>query len=194
MSPFFHRNSADYASSPNDFPVVTTQDRTSTYGGGQVSFNANTAKNNLQAGVYSFYQQDNELFGVIFNDGSGNPTVLITNPGSGYTAGETISFSAGGGSDLLARLVAQKGLDLLYDIRTNGATLQSAQDYLKAQKPPTLVVSGKNDILFTGENQERYREVLPDAEIHLTDSGHCALADKTEEISSRVRDFLGRVV
>ena len=85
-------------------------------------------------------------------------------------------------------------LDLLYDIRTNGPTLKSAQDYLQAQKPPTLVVSGKNDILFTGENQERYREVVPRAEIHLTDSGHCALADKTEEISDRMHDFLGRVL
>jgi pimeloyl-ACP methyl ester carboxylesterase len=84
-------------------------------------------------------------------------------------------------------------LDLLYDIRTNGPTLKSAQDYLLAQKPPTLVVSGKNDILFTGKNQERYREVVPKAEIHLTDSGHCALADKTEEISNRMHDFLARV-
>ncbi len=73
VSPFFHRNSADYASSPNDFPVVTTQDRSSTYGGGQVSFAANTARNNLQVGVYSFYQRDNETFGAIFNDGSSQP-------------------------------------------------------------------------------------------------------------------------
>jgi pimeloyl-ACP methyl ester carboxylesterase len=85
-------------------------------------------------------------------------------------------------------------LDLLYDIRTNGPALKGAQDYLLAQKPPTLVVSGKNDILFTGKNQERYREVVPKAELHLTDSGHCALADKTEEISSRMHDFLGRVL
>jgi pimeloyl-ACP methyl ester carboxylesterase len=85
-------------------------------------------------------------------------------------------------------------LDLLYDIRTNGPALKSAQDYLAAQKPPTLVVSGKNDILFPGQDQERYREVVPNAEIHLTDSGHCALADKTEEIASRMHDFLGRVL
>src|SRR3984885_2954908 len=61
ISPFFHRNSADYASSLNDFPIATTQNRSSTYAGGQVSFAANLAKNNLQVGVYSFYQQDNEL-------------------------------------------------------------------------------------------------------------------------------------
>jgi outer membrane cobalamin receptor len=73
VSPFFHHNAADYASSPNDFPVATTQDRSSTYAGGQVSFAANMAKNNLQVGIYSFYQQDNETFGAIFNDGSAQP-------------------------------------------------------------------------------------------------------------------------
>jgi pimeloyl-ACP methyl ester carboxylesterase len=85
-------------------------------------------------------------------------------------------------------------LDLLYDIRTNGPTLKSAQDYLLSQKPPTLVVSGKNDVLFSAENQLKYREVVPNAEIQLTDSGHCALADKGEEIANRVHDFLGRLV
>jgi pimeloyl-ACP methyl ester carboxylesterase len=85
-------------------------------------------------------------------------------------------------------------LDLLYDIRTNGPTLKSAQEYLISRKPPTLVVSGKNDILFNAENQQRYREVVPNAEIHLTDSGHCALADKTGEIANRMRDFLGRAL
>ncbi len=75
ISPFFHRNTADYASSPDDSPVVTTQNRTSTYGGGQASFAANMAKNNLQLGLYSFYQQDNELFGAIFNPPTQSPGV-----------------------------------------------------------------------------------------------------------------------
>jgi pimeloyl-ACP methyl ester carboxylesterase len=88
---------------------------------------------------------------------------------------------------------ADISLDLLYDIRTNGPTLKRAQDYLRAQKPATLVVSGKNDILFPADNQRRYREVVPNAEIQLTDSGHCALADSSEEIASRMHHFLGRV-
>jgi outer membrane receptor protein involved in Fe transport len=73
VSPFYHYNRANYDSSPADFPTATTQHRGSTYGGGQVNFSANVAKNNLQAGLYSFYQKDNETFGVAFNDGSGNP-------------------------------------------------------------------------------------------------------------------------
>ncbi len=64
VSPFYHYNRANYDSSPTDIPTATTQDRGSTYAGGQVSFSANVAKNNLQAGVYSFYQHDNELFGA----------------------------------------------------------------------------------------------------------------------------------
>ena len=83
VSPFFHYNRADYSSSPQDFPVATTQNRGSTYGGGQVSFAANVAKNNLQVGLYSFYQQDNELFGAIFNDGSGNLPFTDTEHPSG---------------------------------------------------------------------------------------------------------------
>jgi hypothetical protein len=80
VSPFFHRNSADYASSPNDYPIATTQDRSSTYAGGQVSFAANLAKNNLQVGVYSFYQQDNEAFGALFNNGAGSPFTDAEHP------------------------------------------------------------------------------------------------------------------
>lgn len=73
VSPFYHYNAANYDSMPNDTPIASTDHRASTYAGGQVSFNANMTKNDLQVGLYSFYQKDNELFGAIFNDGSGNP-------------------------------------------------------------------------------------------------------------------------
>jgi hypothetical protein len=78
VSPFFHRNAADYDSALAD-PVATTEHRSSTYGGGQVSFGANVSKNNLQVGLYSFYQQDNELFGVL-NNSSGTPFTDAEHP------------------------------------------------------------------------------------------------------------------
>ena len=78
VSPFFHRNAADYDSALTD-PVATTEHRSSTYGGGQISFGANVSKNNLQAGLYSFYQQDNELFGVL-NNSSGTPFTDAEHP------------------------------------------------------------------------------------------------------------------
>jgi hypothetical protein len=86
VSPFFHFNRADYSSSPDDYPVATTQNRASTYGGGQVSFAANVAKNNLQVGLYSFYQQDNELFGAVFNNGGGSPFTDVEHPSGNLEA------------------------------------------------------------------------------------------------------------
>jgi hypothetical protein len=78
VSPLFHYNSADYNGSPNDVPIATTENRGSTYAGGQASVSASFARNNLQAGVYTFYQQDNQVFGAIFNDGSGNAPIHDT--------------------------------------------------------------------------------------------------------------------
>ena len=86
VSPFYHYNRANYNSSPNDFPTATTQDRGSNYGGGQVSFSANLPRNDLQVGLYSFYQHDTELFGVSFNDGSGNQPFVDTERRSGSLA------------------------------------------------------------------------------------------------------------
>jgi hypothetical protein len=86
ISPFYHRNTANYSSARNDFPVATTQDRSSTYAGGQVSLSANVSSNNLQAGLYSFYQQDNELFGAAFNDGSASPFTDLEHPSGNLTA------------------------------------------------------------------------------------------------------------
>ena len=75
ISPFYHYNSGDYASNPNDTPIASTEDRSSNYVGGQGTFSANYKKNDLQVGFVSFYQSDNQFFGAVFNDGSGNPPI-----------------------------------------------------------------------------------------------------------------------
>jgi hypothetical protein len=67
VSPFYHRNVANYDSSPADVDLATTDHHTSAYAGGQVSFSANVAKNNLQAGFYGFHQNDSQFFGIINN-------------------------------------------------------------------------------------------------------------------------------
>jgi TonB dependent receptor/Carboxypeptidase regulatory-like domain/TonB-dependent Receptor Plug Domain len=86
VSPFFHRNTADYSSSPDDFPIATTQNRTSTYAGGQISLSATFAKNDLQVGTYNFYQRDDELFGAIFNNGAGSPFTDVEQPSGSLEA------------------------------------------------------------------------------------------------------------
>ncbi len=70
ISPFYHYNSANYEPKPYDFPVATTSDRASNYGGLQGSITTEIARNTIQAGIYSFGQHDSYLFGSIFNDGS----------------------------------------------------------------------------------------------------------------------------
>jgi len=70
VSPFYHFNRANYESNPGDFPIATTDERGSQYGGGQATFSAKFWRNDAQAGFYGFGQHDNQLFGLIFNDQS----------------------------------------------------------------------------------------------------------------------------
>jgi Carboxypeptidase regulatory-like domain/TonB-dependent Receptor Plug Domain len=62
LSPFYHYNSADYASAPFDTPGVTTENRASKYEGGQATVTWVKGRNNLRAGLYGFAQQDSQLF------------------------------------------------------------------------------------------------------------------------------------
>ena len=70
VSPLFHHNSANYSSNPNDFPTSTTDNRGSDYVGGQMTLTGTVARNTMSGGFYGFWQHDNQLFGVLFNDGS----------------------------------------------------------------------------------------------------------------------------
>jgi hypothetical protein len=90
ISPFYHFNAANYDSSAADTPVAATQHRSSTYAGGQLSFSANVTKNDLQAGLYSFYQRDSQEFGAIFSDsssdGSDNLSPVVEHPDGSLVA------------------------------------------------------------------------------------------------------------
>jgi hypothetical protein len=93
-SPFFHRNTANYESAPNDYPTATTDHHTSTYGGGQASLAANFNRNNLQIGFYGFHQNDDQLLGILFNcPTNGDPNF----PDCGGTRFGPISQPASGG-------------------------------------------------------------------------------------------------
>jgi hypothetical protein len=81
VSPSYHYNSVNYSSSPLDIPSSTTQDRTSKYEGGQAAVSWVKDINNLRAGVFSFAQQDYQLFALTFNDGSSpNLTPQVVTP------------------------------------------------------------------------------------------------------------------
>jgi TonB dependent receptor/Carboxypeptidase regulatory-like domain/TonB-dependent Receptor Plug Domain len=70
VAPFYHLNQADYDSPNNDTPVATTWHQDSNYIGGQADLHADAGPNNFSGGLYTFYQSESDLFGVLVNDGS----------------------------------------------------------------------------------------------------------------------------
>jgi hypothetical protein len=71
----YHQNRADLDGAPNDSPISTTDQRSSTYLGGQQTLRLHLARNDLQVGVTGFGQRDDEAFNVLFNDGSSTAPV-----------------------------------------------------------------------------------------------------------------------
>ncbi len=72
VSPFYHYNGADYKGGANDYPVSSTVDQNANYLGMQTDLNYNFWKNDLQAGVYGFFQHQYNYFNNYYNDGTPN--------------------------------------------------------------------------------------------------------------------------
>lgn len=85
-------------------------------------------------------------------------------------------------------------LDLFYDYRTNLPLYPQWQAWFRRAKPPTLVVWGKNDDIFVAAGAAPYARDIPDAEVHMLDTGHFALETHGPEIAGLIRDFMGRKV
>jgi pimeloyl-ACP methyl ester carboxylesterase len=83
-------------------------------------------------------------------------------------------------------------LDLFLDYASNVALYPKFQEYLRTRRPPLLAVWGKNDPFFLPPGAEAYQRDIPDAEIHLLDTGHFALETHHELIAETILDFLGR--
>jgi pimeloyl-ACP methyl ester carboxylesterase len=80
-------------------------------------------------------------------------------------------------------------LDLLYDYRTNVGLYPRWQAFLREHRPPTLILWGENDIIFAPEGARAYLRHLPEAELHMLDSGHFALEDSLEVIAAHIKRF-----
>jgi pimeloyl-ACP methyl ester carboxylesterase len=83
-------------------------------------------------------------------------------------------------------------LDLFRDYRTNVELYPQFQAFFRSRRPPTLIVWGQNDAIFPPDGAHPYLRDLPDAELHLLDTGHFALEDKGDEIAGLMRDFFER--
>jgi pimeloyl-ACP methyl ester carboxylesterase len=87
---------------------------------------------------------------------------------------------------------AEIQLDLLADYGSNVEQYPKYQEYLRIHQPPLLAIWGKNDPTFVAAGAEAFRRDVPNAEIHLLDTGHFALETHTREIADAVRGFLAR--
>ena len=83
-------------------------------------------------------------------------------------------------------------LALLYDYRTNLGHYVRWHEYFRKHQPPMLIVWGKNDIIFPASGAQAYLRDLPQAELHLLNTGHFALEDKGAEIAQLMLEFLDR--
>jgi len=83
-------------------------------------------------------------------------------------------------------------LELFHDYQTNVALYPKWQAYLRAVRPPTLVLWGKHDLSFTVAGAVAYGEDVPEAEVRLLDAGHFALDEATPQIAELIRSFLSR--
>jgi pimeloyl-ACP methyl ester carboxylesterase len=85
-------------------------------------------------------------------------------------------------------------LDLFKDYGSNLALYPRFQAFFRARRPPALIVWGTNDAIFPADGARAYLRDLPDAELHLLDTGHFALEDKGDEIAALMLDFLDRTL
>ncbi|NUU21826.1 MAG: alpha/beta hydrolase [Streptomycetaceae bacterium] len=90
--------------------------------------------------------------------------------------------------DLPGRDAIQVALAL--DYHGNLALYPAWQEWLRTHRPPTLIVWGRNDPFFPEPGAHAYLRDVPDAQVHIFDTGHFALEDKLPEIAPLIADFL----
>ncbi|GAA2276613.1 alpha/beta hydrolase [Nonomuraea roseoviolacea subsp. roseoviolacea] len=92
--------------------------------------------------------------------------------------------------DLPGRKEAQ--VALAFDYHSNVERYPAWQAWLRAHRPAALIVWGRDDLFFPEPGARAYLRDLPDAELHLFDTGHFALEEKLPEIAPLIADFLDR--
>jgi Carboxypeptidase regulatory-like domain/TonB dependent receptor-like, beta-barrel/TonB-dependent Receptor Plug Domain len=85
MAPFYHWNQSNYNSKLTDIPAATTWNQNSNYVGVQADTHFNVRWNDFSGGFYSFYQRENDVFGV--TDNTTNPATVYPNKPADDNAG-----------------------------------------------------------------------------------------------------------
>lgn len=84
---------------------------------------------------------------------------------------------------------AERQMALFKDYQHNVASYDAWQAYLRAYQPRTLIVWGQGDPFFTVAGAQAFLRDLPEAELHLLDSGHFALEEDAAEVAGHIKRF-----
>ena len=79
-------------------------------------------------------------------------------------------------------------LELAFDYQSNLPLYPEWQAYFREYEPPMLITWGRHDQIFPVEGAIAYLEDVPQAEVHLLDTGHFAL----EEDGALIADLIDR--
>jgi hypothetical protein len=86
IAPFYHLNQSNYDAPATDTPVATTWHQTSNYTGLQADARLTARAHSFSGGLYSFYQGERDLYGLVINDASYSAN-SIPNTSSSTSAG-----------------------------------------------------------------------------------------------------------
>lgn len=81
-------------------------------------------------------------------------------------------------------------LDMFFDYGTNPPLYPQWQKYFRDYQPPMLITWGKGDPIFPEPGAHPYLRDLPNAELHILDTGHFALEEDGDQIADLIRDFI----
>jgi pimeloyl-ACP methyl ester carboxylesterase len=84
-------------------------------------------------------------------------------------------------------------LELFYDYQHNVKSYPKWQEWLKKHQPKMQVIWGQYDPSFTITGAWKYKEDVPDAEVHIVEGGHFALDEAAPVILGLMQDFLKRI-
>lgn len=80
-------------------------------------------------------------------------------------------------------------VNLLHNYQTNLGHYDEWHAYFRKCRPRMLITWGTNDVFFPVAGAKAYLQDLPQAELHLIETGHFALEDHCEFIAERIKTF-----
>lgn len=80
-------------------------------------------------------------------------------------------------------------LNLFHNYTSNVALYPQWQEYFRTRQPKTLIVWGANDPFFTVEGAKAFLRDIPQAQLHLLETGHFALEEDGDFIAAKILEF-----